>query len=138
MIHRTKSVTATNAYLVLLMSRFLRSTDTKFAPTYHLHVYSHIHLGMKQIWSNFLWRSFRVFSYKSRFEMAMTNCNKLQYLNYRVCTRESRLRRFCGLAFQSGDKKRGSFLCFSEVLIALSFEIEFLLENARFIGGGSG
>ena len=29
-----------------------------------------------------------------------------------VHTRESRLRRFCGLAFQGGDKKRGSFFVF--------------------------
>ena len=41
----------------------------------------------------------------------------------------------CGLAFQSGEKKRGSFLCSSDMLIAISFEIEFLFENAQSIGG---
>ena len=33
------------------------------------------------------------------------------------------------------EKKRGLFLCFSDMLIDISFEIEFLLENARFISG---
>ena len=36
---------------------------------------------------------------------------------------------------QSGEKKRGSFLCSSDMLIAISFVIEFLLENAQFISG---
>ena len=36
-------------------------------------------------------------------------------------------------AFQGREKKRGSFLCSSDMLIAISFEIEFLLENVRFI-----
>ena len=60
---------------------------------------------------------------------------KMQYLNYQVYTRERRLRRVCGLAFQSREKKRGSFLCSFDMLIAISFEIEFLLENVRFICG---
>ena len=34
--------------------------------------------------------------------------------------------RLCGLAFQSGEKKRGSFLCSSDMLIAISIEIAFL------------
>ena len=42
---------------------------------------------------------------------------------------------FCGLAFQSGQKKCGSFLCSSDRLIAISFERDFLLDNARFISG---
>ena len=45
-----------------------------------------------------------------------------------VHTRERGLRRVCGLAFQSGEKKRDLFLCFSDMLIAISFEkieIEF-------------
>ena len=49
-----------------------------------------------------------------------------------VYTRERRVCRVCGLAFQSGEKKRGSFLCSSDMMIAISFEIEFLLENVRF------
>ena len=42
------------------------------------------------------------------------NCDDelwLRYFNYWVYTRERRLLRFCGLAFQSEEKKRGSFLC---------------------------
>ena len=35
----------------------------------------------------------------------------------------------------SGEKKRGSFLCSSDMLIAISIEIEFLLENVRFVSG---
>ena len=57
----------------------------------------------------------------------------LRYFNYRVYKRERRLLWVCGLALQSREKKRGSFLCSSDMLIAVSFEIEFLLENARFI-----
>ena len=44
-------------------------------------------------------------------------------------TRERRRFRVCSLAFQSEEKKRGSFLCSSDMLIAIYFEIEFLLEN---------
>ena len=44
-------------------------------------------------------------------------------------TRERRLLRVRRLAFQSEEKKRGSFLCSSDMLIAIYFEIEFLLEN---------
>ena len=62
-----------------------------------------------------------LFSHKSRFESAMTNC-KLRYLNYRVYTQEKRLRQVCGLAFQSREKKRGSLLCSSDMLIDISFE----------------
>ena len=66
------------------------------------------------------------------------NCNdelQLWYLNYRVYTRERRLLWVCSLAFQSGEKKRGLNLWFSDMLIAISSEIwEFLLENAQLIG----
>ena len=48
-----------------------------------------------------------------------------------VHTGERRLLWVCGLAFQSGEKECGSFLCSSEMLIAISFKIEFLLENVR-------
>ena len=46
--------------------------------------------------------------------------------------------RVCGLAFQSGEMKPSSFMFSSDMLIAILFEIEFLLENARFIGGSHG
>ena len=39
----------------------------------------------------------------------------------------------CYMAF-CREKKRGSFLCSSDMLIAISFEIEFLLENVWFLG----
>ena len=42
----------------------------------------------------------------------------MRYLNFRVYTRERRLRWVCGLVFQSRKKKRGSFLCSSDMLIA--------------------
>ena len=34
-----------------------------------------------------------------------------------------------------GEKKHGLILCSSDMLIAISFEIEILFENAQFIGG---
>ena len=43
-------------------------------------------------------------------------------------TRERRLHRVCGLAFQSREKKRGLFF---DMLIDISLEIEFLSENVR-------
>ena len=55
----------------------------------------------------------------------------MRYLNYAVYTREKTRSRICSLAFQSGEKKHGFF----DMLIDISFEIEFLLENVRFIGG---
>ena len=53
------------------------------------------------------------------------------YLKCAVYTQEKTHSQICGLAFQSGEKKRGLFF---DMLIDISFEIEFLLENARFIG----
>ena len=44
-------------------------------------------------------------------------------MNYRVYTRERKLCRVCGLVFQSGEKKHGLFLCSSDMLIDISFEI---------------
>ena len=65
-----------------------------------------------------LTRSMAVFTRKQ-----IRNCNEellLRYLNYQVYTRERRLHRVCGLAFQSGEKKRG--LCFY-MLTDISFSI---------------
>ena len=72
----------------------------------------------------------RLFSHESRFAIAK-NCN-CDILNYAVYTREKTRSRICGLAFQSGEKKCGSFF---DMLIDISFEIKFLLENAPFISG---
>ena len=46
-------------------------------------------------------------------------------------TREKTQSRICGLAFQRGEKKLGLFF---DMLIDISFEVEFLLENVWFIG----
>ena len=51
-----------------------------------------------------------------------------------VYTRERRFCRVCSLAFQSGEKKRGSLLCSDDMVIDISFEIEFLFGNVWFIG----
>ena len=52
------------------------------------------------------------FSHESRFEIAMTNCHcDIWITECRHTRRERRLLRVCGLAFQSGEKKRGSFKC---------------------------
>ena len=65
-----------------------------------------------------------VFSHESRIEIAMTNCNCDIWIT------ECKLLWVCSLAFQSGEK-RSSFLCSSDMLIAISFR----LENVQFIGG---
>ena len=58
----------------------------------------------------------------SKLQWWIVNCD---ILNYQVYTRERRLCRDCGLAFQWGETKCGLFLCFSNMLIAISLEIEF-------------
>ena len=66
----------------------------------------------------------------------MKNCENVVIFELRrvhVCTHERRHKaEFAVLAFHSGAKKRGSFF---DMLSDISFEIEFLLESARFIGG---
>ena len=52
----------------------------------------------------------KVFSHESRFEIAMTNCNCDNWIN-KWCIQEKLLCQVCSIAFQSGEKKRGSFLC---------------------------
>ena len=64
------------------------------------------------------------FSHESKFETAMNwNCDIW-------ITQEKTQSWICCLAFLSGEKKRDSFF---DMLVDVSFEIEFLLENVQFI-----
>ena len=70
-----------------------------------------------------------VFSHESRFEIAMTNCKSDIWVTECIHERELRLLWVCNLAVQSGEKKCGSFLCSSDMLIAISFEIKIYISK---------
>ena len=84
-----------------------------------------------------MWKGYKSMTVFARRQIR--NCNNelyLWYFNYTECTHEREdFAEFARLAFQSGEKKRGLFRCSSDMLIDISFEKEFLLENVRFIGG---
>ena len=84
------------------------------------------------LWFACLW----LFSHKSRFEVAMKNIVIAIFESPSVQTRERRFRWVCGLAFQNGEKKRGSFLCSSDMLIAISFEIRKCVVYRRKLSEG--
>ena len=65
----------------------------------------------------------------------MTNYNSNISISERTHERKDFAKFAVYLAFQNGEKKRSSFLCSSDMLIATVFHLrsEFLLENVWFI-----